>query len=348
MAKKKNKGGNGGNNAENNNNNNNNGENKEENNNNNNNNNEGNKEENNNNNHNGGEKKEENNKNNNNGGEKNNNGGDKKEENNKGKNNATVLKVYMHCEGCANKVTKHLNSIKGVDTVKAESETGKVTVTGNVDPTKLRDNLAEKIKKKVELISPLPKKDNNKKENEPNKKSDEKKNEDKKESITTSVLKLVLHCQGCIDKIGKIVMKTKGVLEMKVDKEKDNVTVKGTMDVKKLVENLSQKLKRKVEVVQPKKDKEGGGGGEKDGNEGGGGGGKKKNKGGGDGNNNEAGGEVKIMEYMVQQPFGFGYGNVNVEGYNAAQVYQEMLNIHMQTQPPQMFSDENPNACIVM
>ena len=45
---------------------------------------------------------------------KNNNGGDKKEENNnKGKNNATVLKVYMHCEGCANKVTKHLNSIKG-------------------------------------------------------------------------------------------------------------------------------------------------------------------------------------------------------------------------------------------
>jgi len=139
---------------------------------------------------------------------------------------------------------------------------------------------------------------------------------------------------------------------MKVDKEKDNVTVKGTMDVKKLVENLSQKLKRKVEVVKPKKDKEGGGGGggggEKEGNEGGGGG-KKKNKGGGDGNNNEGGGgEVKIMECMVQQPFGFEYGNVNVEGYNAAQVYQEMLSIHMQTQPPQMFSDENPNACIVM
>jgi hypothetical protein len=28
--------------------------------------------------------------------------------------------------------------------------------------------------------------------------------------ITTSVLKMVLHCQGCIDKIGKIVLKTKG------------------------------------------------------------------------------------------------------------------------------------------
>ncbi|MCI33791.1 copper-transporting ATPase 2-like, partial [Trifolium medium] len=117
------------------------------------------------------------------------------------------------------------------------------------------------------------------------------------------------------------------VLEMKIDREKDNVTVKGTMDVKGLVENLSEKLKRKVEVVSPKKDKEGGGG-EKEG--GGGGGGKKKNKGGGggggEGGDNE--GEVKMMEHLVQvqPPYGFGYGNV--EGYNG-QVYQELIHFHM-------------------
>jgi hypothetical protein len=133
-----------------------------------------------------------------------------------------------------------------------------------------------------------------------------------------------------------------GVLDMKIDKEKDNVTVKGTMDVKGLVENLSEKLKRKVEVVPPKKDKEGGGG------ENEGGGGKKKNKGcggGGEGGDNE--GEVKMMEHLiqVQPPFGYGYGNV--EGYNG-QVYQELIHYHMHSQPPQMFSDENPNACIVM
>jgi hypothetical protein len=69
--------------------------------------------------------------------------------------------------------------------VKTESETGKVTVVGKVDPIKVRDNLAEKIKKKVELISPQPKKEkenNNNKENGPNNnKSDEKKIDDKKE-----------------------------------------------------------------------------------------------------------------------------------------------------------------------
>lgn len=61
--------------------------------------------------------------------------------------------------------------------VKAESETGKVTVMGKVDPTKVRDNLAEKIKRKVELVSPQPKKEN--KDTEPNNKS-EKKTDDKK------------------------------------------------------------------------------------------------------------------------------------------------------------------------
>ncbi|PNY17736.1 heavy metal transport/detoxification domain-containing protein [Trifolium pratense] len=288
--------------------------------------------------------------NNNNGGkEENNNGGNKENNNN---NNTMILKVHMHCDGCASKITKYLHSIKGVETVKTESETGKVTVTGKVDPTKVRDNLAEKTKKKVELISPQPKKEkeNNKKENEPNNnKSDDKKTKDNKELITTSVLKMVLHCQGCIDKIEKIVMKTKGVIDMKIDKEKNNVTVKGTMDVKGLVENLSEKLKKKVEVVPPKKDKEGGGGGGD-----GGGGGKKKNKGGGGGggeeggdNGNNGGGEVKMMEHLVQvqPPYGFGYGNV--EGYNG-QVYQELIHFHMNSQPPQMFSDENPNACIVM
>ncbi|XP_004506054.1 heavy metal-associated isoprenylated plant protein 3-like [Cicer arietinum] len=286
----------------------------------------------------------------------NNNNGGKKEENNN--NNTTVLKVAMHCDGCASKIIKHLHSIKGVETVKAESETGKVTVTGNVDPTKLRDNLAEKTKKNVELISPQPKKGKEKenKENESNKISDDKKTDDKKnkdkETVSTAVLKMSLHCQGCCDKIGKMVSKTKGVLEIAIDKEKETVTVKGTMDVKALVENLTEKFKRKVEIVPSKKDKEGGEGGE-------GGGGKKKNKnkggggggGGGEGganNDNNEGGEVKIIEYSVQPPFGHGNEYVRVEGYNYPQVYEELLHMHMHSQPPQMFSDENPNACLIM
>jgi hypothetical protein len=65
-----------------------------------------------------------------------------------------------------------------VETVKADPESSKLTVVGNVDPTSLRDKLAEKAKKKVELLSPQPKKDNkadDKSDQKPEKKSDEKK-----------------------------------------------------------------------------------------------------------------------------------------------------------------------------
>jgi hypothetical protein len=65
-----------------------------------------------------------------------------------------------------------------VETVKAELESNKLTVVGNVDPTKLRDKLAQKAKKNVELLSPQPKKDNkadDKSDQKPEKTADDKK-----------------------------------------------------------------------------------------------------------------------------------------------------------------------------
>lgn len=43
--------------------------------------------------------------------------------------------------------------------VKTDCGANKLTVIGNVDPAKVRDRLVEKTKKKVDLISPQPKKD---------------------------------------------------------------------------------------------------------------------------------------------------------------------------------------------
>ncbi|KAK4759180.1 hypothetical protein SAY87_022311 [Trapa incisa] len=45
-----------------------------------------------------------------------------------------VLKVNIHCDGCRQKVKKILQKIEGVFTTKIESEIGKVTVSGNIDP----------------------------------------------------------------------------------------------------------------------------------------------------------------------------------------------------------------------
>lgn len=48
-----------------------------------------------------------------------------------------VLKVNIHCDGCKDKVKKILQKIEGVYTTKIDSELGKVTVSGNVDSSKL-------------------------------------------------------------------------------------------------------------------------------------------------------------------------------------------------------------------
>ncbi|KAL1208644.1 Heavy metal-associated isoprenylated plant protein 3 [Cardamine amara subsp. amara] len=127
-------------------------------------------------------------------GEKKKNEGDNKKKggddggNNKKKNETpsvtVVLKVDMHCEGCASRIVKCVRSFQGVETVKSESATGKLTVTGALDPAKLREKLEEKTKKKVDLVSPQPKKEkeNNNKDNKDKNKSDENKTEEKKKN----------------------------------------------------------------------------------------------------------------------------------------------------------------------
>lgn len=146
-----------------------------------------------------------------------------------------------------------------------------------------------------------------------------------------------LHCEGCIQKIYKLVSKTKGYHEMKIDKQKELVTVTGTMEMKALADNLKKHLKRDVEIVPPKKDggdKKEGGGNEK----GKGGGGKKEGGGDGEKNKEEANRLQVQVGYPYQGPYPYMYG----PGYVHDQVYYNYPHA------PQMFSDENPNACSVM
>ncbi|KGN64800.1 heavy metal-associated isoprenylated plant protein 3 [Cucumis sativus] len=296
-----------------------------------------------------------------------------------------VLKIDMHCEGCANKITKCVKGFEGVQSVKAEIDGNKLTVMGKkIDATKLREKLSNKTKKKVDLISPQPKKEKDSKpkdkidddqtssnNNKSDKKTDENKKKPKEPPVTTAVLKVPLHCQGCIEKIQRVTTKFKGVQEMSVDKQKDSVMVKGTMDVKALIGSLSERLKRTVEIVPAKKEKEkekdnnkkegGGGGDEKkdsttgDGDGNGNGGGKKKKKGGngGGGDGEEGGGgggkmEGNKMEYMGMGGIGYGYGYGYGYGMNTGYGYGPSGIVGENLHAPQLFSDENPNACFIM
>ncbi|KAL0390558.1 UNVERIFIED_CONTAM: Heavy metal-associated isoprenylated plant protein 3 [Sesamum calycinum] len=212
-------------------------------------------------------------------------GENKKKENGGGKNNVTVvLKADLHCQGCASKVIKCIRSFDGRFKNFASSiflgfpafEHIHDYGCGEVDPAKLREKLEQKTHKKVELISPQPKKDGDKKENgkgkensggdnakqekkkeskdkNSNDKSDEKKSKEKEPPVVTAVLKVNLHCDGCIQKIYKTVTKTKGYQDIKIDTQKDLVTVTGSMDMKALAELLQKQLKKDVEIVPRKR-----------------------------------------------------------------------------------------------
>ncbi|XP_058199934.1 heavy metal-associated isoprenylated plant protein 3-like [Rhododendron vialii] len=261
-----------------------------------------------------------------------------------------VLKVPMdcECEGCATKIRRFVRGIQGVETVKGGGELSKLTVAGKIDPVKLQEMVEQKVGKKVQLVSPVPKKDNKDKdggggggekkaEGKPDKKPDEKKS--KEPQVTTAVMKVNLHCQGCIHKIRKTVTKTPGFQDMSIDEQKDQVTVKGTMDMKALAEALKERLKRSVEIVQPKKDNA-----EKKEKGGGGGGGGKKEKGGGSEEGKTGGddGGGQVMEENRIQYVPQEYPNTYMYGYGLGYPVEQYHHA------PQMFSDENPNACSVM
>ncbi|XP_022755592.1 heavy metal-associated isoprenylated plant protein 3-like isoform X2 [Durio zibethinus] len=288
-------------------------------------------------------------------------------EKNEGVSSAVVLKVYCLCDGCASQILKCIHKLEGVETVTIESSSNKVTVIGAVEPTAVKEKLVKETKKKVDLISPQPKKDDNKEE-KTEKKPDKEKNQDsdnkpdkkpKDAPLTTADLKVQLkcQCQGCVDKIHKIVSETKGVHELKVDKPKELVTVKGTMDVKALAEALKDKLKKDVEIVPPKKEKDG----NKEGGKNGGGGKKNKGGNGGEGGNMEG----NRMESMVPSEFGYipvypgympGFPGYEHPGYGYGHGHPQWhaypgyvpgypVPVH---QPDQMFNDENPTACAIL
>lgn len=124
---------------------------------------------------------------------------------------------------------------------------------------------------------------------------------------------------------------------MKIDRQKELVTVTGAMDMKALAEMLKKHLKKNVEIVPPKKE------GEKKGE---GGGGEKKKKGdggeaaGGDGGEKM---EANKMQYQVGYTHPFMHG----PGPAGDQFHSNPFPVG-QFHAPELFSDENPNACSVM
>ncbi|ESW26037.1 hypothetical protein PHAVU_003G086400 [Phaseolus vulgaris] len=226
-----------------------------------------------------------------------------------------VLKVDMHCEACARKVAKALKGFQGVEDVTADSRTSKVVVKGMAaDPIKVRERLQKKSGKKVELISPLPKAPEEKKEETKEPPKEEKK--DEPPSVVTVVLKIRMHCEACAQVIQKRIRKIKGVESVETDLANDQVIVKGVIDPAKLVDHVYKRTKKQASIVKEEEKKE-----------------------------EEKKEEEKKEEKQVEE-------ENKEEEENKTEIkrseYWPAKNYIDYAYDPQIFSDENPNACSVM
>ncbi|KAK7245830.1 hypothetical protein RIF29_40682 [Crotalaria pallida] len=229
-----------------------------------------------------------------------------------------VLKVDMHCQACARKIAKALKGFKGVEEVTADSKASKVVVKGKeADPIKVWERLQKKSGKKVELISPLPKPPEEKKEEI----KEEPKSEEKKEEVTppvvTVVLKVNMHCEACAQVIQKRIRKIQGVDSVETNFENDQVIVKGVVDPAKLVDYVYKRTKKHVSIVKEEEKKE-----------------------------EETKEDTKEEEKQKESEETKGEDDNKTDIKRSE--YWPSRNYVDYAYAPQIFSDENPNACSVM
>lgn len=165
-----------------------------------------------------------------------------------------VMRVYMHCEGCARKVRKILKGFDGVEDVIADSKAHKVLVKGKkaaADPMKVVERVQKKTGRKVELLSPMPPPPEEKKEEEKKEEPEPPKPEEKKEPpVIAVVLKVHMHCEACAQGIRKRILKMKGVQSAEPDLKASEVTVKGVFEEAKLAEYVHKRTGKHAAIIK--------------------------------------------------------------------------------------------------
>ncbi|XP_016495645.1 heavy metal-associated isoprenylated plant protein 7-like [Nicotiana tabacum] len=268
-----------------------------------------------------------------------------------------VLRVFMHCEGCARKVRKSLKGFQGVEDVITDCKTHKVVVKGEkADPLKVLEKVQKKSHRQVELLSPIPKPPPAEEPKKPEEKELAKPQEKKEEpQVIAVVLKVHMHCEACAQEIKRRIQKMKGVENAEPDLKKSQVTVKGVFEASKLVDYVSKRSGKRAVIVKvepeqkeeekPKEEAKEEKKSEKE---------AKKVEEEESKEKKEEGGEAAAKEETVEEV------NPKVEvKKNEFYYYHHPQNFQVHPQrfahemyacppPPQIFSDENPNACSVM
>ncbi|PWZ21162.1 Heavy metal-associated isoprenylated plant protein 7 [Zea mays] len=286
-----------------------------------------------------------------------------------------VMRVFMHCEGCARKVKKILKGFDGcvldswhtiscyfflsdfltgprilallallffhgVEDVIADTKAHKVVVKGKkaaADPMKVVERVQKKTGRKVELLSPMPPPKEEKKEEEKKEEPEPPKTEKKEEAtVLAVVLKVHMHC----------------VQSVEADLKASQVTVKGVFEEAKLSDYVYRRTGKHAAIVksEPVAAENVDDGNAKDDKKAAEGGEEKK----------DDGKEEKKDEDKKEADKQKDDGNAGDEGKDkdpgaVANMYMHYPRSNHLSEygyayqyPPQLFSDENPNACSLM
>ncbi|KAI3735482.1 hypothetical protein L6452_14981 [Arctium lappa] len=254
-----------------------------------------------------------------------------------------VLYIDLHCVGCAKKIEKSLLRIPGVVGVETDMVKNQVSIKGVVEPQAVCDKITKKTKRSAKVLSPLPGA-----EGEPIPQVVA----SQVPGLTTVELNVNMHCEACAQQLKHKILRMKGVRTVETEVSSSKVMVTGSMEGEKLVEYVYRRTKKQAKIVpqpepepeaapaadeKPKQEEEEGTAAkveekppaEEEGKpeE------KEKKEGGGDNNNKKDDGGEKMALVDMQRMMYYQH-------YPPLYVMERIP-------PPQLFSDENPNACSI-
>ncbi|CAA2999660.1 heavy metal-associated isoprenylated plant protein 9-like [Olea europaea var. sylvestris] len=249
-----------------------------------------------------------------------------------------VLFVDLHCVGCAKKIERTLLRIRGVEGVAIDMAQNQVTIKGVVEPQAVCNRLIKKTKRTAKVLSPLP----------------ETEGEPLPEVVASQVsglasleLNVNMHCEACAEQLKKKILKMKGVRTVETELSSGKVIVTGTVDADKLVDYVYRCTRKQAKIVpQPEPEKPAA---EES---------KPENK-----KEEKPAEEAKPEEKPPEEGTKEGKEEQGGENKEEAKKGEEIVSDEMSMQkmmhyyqplyyieripPPQLFSDENPNACCI-
>ncbi|KAI3417854.1 HMA domain-containing protein [Psidium guajava] len=275
-----------------------------------------------------------------------------------------VLYVDLHCVGCAKKIEKCIMKIRGVEAVVIDMEKNQVTLKGVVDPQAACNMIMKRTKRRVKVISPL----------SPAAEGEAAAPQVVSSQVcgsTTVELNVNMHCEACAEQLKRKILKMRGVQTAVTELSTGKVMVTGTMDADKLVNYVYRRTRKHARIVprpepepekkeenkeaekpadepkaEEKKEDNGEQKSEDKPEE------KKENKGKeeGDGENKEEEAEKEGGGGEEEAAAAAAMANriiVDDEGMKRMMHFYQPLYVIERLPPPQLFSDENPNACCI-